>query len=274
MMAQPVCGPPRGQMPRLACAVVRADLRSTAMPSVRTTPVVRRLSLPSGWSIGSHAHDDVHEIVAVVSGTIETHISGRVQVDGPGTVKLQPRGVAHAERCLGGIGAELLVFGWNSGQRERCLGWPGSVPDGDGRIARLLAWMAQPGLSARFTSLLAETAAAAYQEAAGGGEPAIVAAARTYILAHLAEPIGLDDLARCANLSRFHFARRFRAAAGRSPMQLVTALRVEAARDLLLTSDLPLRVIAERVGFSDETSLSHAIRQHTGHAPGAIRRQA
>jgi transcriptional regulator GlxA family with amidase domain len=55
-------------------------------------------------------------------------------------------------------------------------------------------------------------------------------------------------------------------------MRLVGALRVEAARDLLLTTELPLRAIAERVGFSDETALSHAVRQRTGKAPGQIRR--
>jgi AraC-like DNA-binding protein len=244
------------------------------MPAPRALHSVRRLTLPAQWSIQSHAHDGFHEIVAVVAGTIETRIAGRVQVDGPGTVKLQPRGVAHAERCLGGQALELLVLCWDPGRRERCLGWPGSVQDEGGRIGHLLAWMVQPGISARFKALLAETAAAAYQQAALGVEAAIVASTRSYILAHLGDTIGLDALAANVHLSRFHFARRFRAASGRSPMQLVAALRVEAARDLLLTSDLPLRTIATRVGFSDETSLSHAIREHTGLPPGALRRQA
>jgi AraC-like DNA-binding protein len=244
------------------------------MPAPRALHSVRRLVLPAPWSIQAHAHDGFHEIVAVVAGTIETRIAGRVQVDGPGTVKLQPRGVAHAERSVGGDDLELLVLCWDPGRRERCLGWPGSVADAGGRIAGLLAWMAQPGLSTRFATLLAETAACAYQQAALGTEEQIVAGTRAYILAHLGERIGLDDLAAHAHLSRFHFARRFRAACGRSPMQLVAAVRVEAARDLLLTSDLPLRTISTRVGFSDETSLSHAIREHTGRSPGALRRQA
>ena len=233
--------------------------------------VVRHLRLPAGWSIQAHAHEGFHELVAVLDGTIETRIDGRIQIDRPGAVKLQPRGQVHAERCLGGGGAELLVLCWNPGRGERCLGWPGAIADRDGRIAGLLTWMVAPTTPARLATLLAETAAAAYHAAATASEDPLVASVRRYIRDHLADPIGLDDLARVAKLSRFHFARTFRRAAHRSPMQMVTALRVEAARDFLLTSDLPLRAIATRVGFSDESSLSHAIRQYAGCAPGALR---
>src|SRR5207247_2556849 len=141
---------------------------------------------------------------------------------------------------------DLLVLSWNPGRGERCLGWPGSVVDRDGRIGRLLAWMVQPGIGVRLATLLAETAVAAYQEAAGGSEDALIAEVRRYLVEHLPEPIRLDALAACVHLSRSHSARHFRRLAGRPPMRMVTALRVEAARDLLLASDLPLRAIAAR----------------------------
>lgn len=242
------------------------------MPESRPAHRLRHLFLSPGWTVDWHAHDGFHEIVAVVAGSIETCIDGDTRLDQPGTIKLQPRGVPHAERCIGDHGLELLVLCWNPGRSEQCRGWPATIHDESGRITEVLQWLAQPGLGPRLTTLLAETAAAAYAEIARGVEPSLVAKVRSYIVRHLAEPIQLDDLARCVHLSRFYFIRQFRRATGCSPMQMVTTLRVEAAHDLLLSSGLPLRAIAERVGFSDESSLSHAIRKHFGHAPGALRR--
>jgi transcriptional regulator GlxA family with amidase domain len=73
-------------------------------------------------------------------------------------------------------------------------------------------------------------------------------------------------------MSKFHFSRRYRQLTGLTPMEDLRQLRLEAARDLLLTTDLPLKAIAPRTGLGDEYHLSRLFRRAFGIAPGELRR--
>lgn len=61
---------------------------------------------------------------------------------------------------------------------------------------------------------------------------------------------------------------------GETPHADVTARRIEAARDLLATSDLTLPEIALACGFSSQAHLTTRFRQRTGTTPAAWRRAA
>jgi AraC family transcriptional regulator len=91
-------------------------------------------------------------------------------------------------------------------------------------------------------------------------------------LPRLARRINLDDLARSAGLSRFHFVRAFRAASCTTPARWLRHQRLQVARTLLLTTDQPLRSIAPQVGFADESQLSRVFRREAGGAPSRLRR--
>ncbi|OSI67456.1 AraC family transcriptional regulator [Bradyrhizobium canariense] len=93
-----------------------------------------------------------------------------------------------------------------------------------------------------------------------------------YIEANLEGHLALDELASIACLSRFHFARSFKAAVGRSPHQYVSAKRLERAKELLIREDRPLVDIALALNFSSQANFSRAFRQMTGLAPGQFRR--
>jgi AraC family transcriptional regulator len=82
----------------------------------------------------------------------------------------------------------------------------------------------------------------------------------------------LDHLASIACLSRFHFARAFKAAMGQSPHRYVSAKRFERARALLIRGDQPLVDIALALNFSCQANFTRAFRQVTGQAPGQFRR--
>ncbi|MGA2289227.1 helix-turn-helix domain-containing protein [Bradyrhizobium sp.] len=93
-----------------------------------------------------------------------------------------------------------------------------------------------------------------------------------YIDANLEGNLTLDELASIACLSRFHFARAFKAAVGRSPHQYVSAKRLERAKELLTRGDRPLVDIALALNFSSQANFSRAFRHMTGRAPGQFRR--
>jgi transcriptional regulator GlxA family with amidase domain len=86
-----------------------------------------------------------------------------------------------------------------------------------------------------------------------------------------AQPIGVDELAEAAGLSRCHFTGVFTAAVGQSPGAFLRRERLRAAARLLQTTDLPLRTIADRCGFAGPSHLGRAFRAAHGQTPGRFR---
>jgi AraC family transcriptional regulator len=93
-----------------------------------------------------------------------------------------------------------------------------------------------------------------------------------YIEANVERALTLDQLASIACLSRFHFARSFKAAMGRSPHRYVSAKRLERAKALLIRGDQSLADIALALNFSCQANFTRAFRQVTGQTPGRYRR--
>ena len=93
-----------------------------------------------------------------------------------------------------------------------------------------------------------------------------------WAVAHLDEPLTVEDLARRALMSPRTFARRFRAATGTTPLQWLLRQRILHAQQLLEATDLPVELIANRCGFGSATALRVHFRRATGTSPLAYRR--
>lgn len=92
-----------------------------------------------------------------------------------------------------------------------------------------------------------------------------------WALEHLSDALTVDDLARHANVSPRSFARRFRAMTGTTPLQWLLNQRVQRARELLESTDLPVEVVATHAGFGTATSLRTHFARVTGTSPLAYR---
>jgi len=99
-----------------------------------------------------------------------------------------------------------------------------------------------------------------------------VVRARDAIHARYGEALRLDDLAREAALSPFHFLRLFRAAFGETPHHYLTRVRIEAAKRLLL-ADAPVTDVCFDVGFQSLGSFSALFTRRVGAPPSAFRRR-
>ena len=85
------------------------------------------------------------------------------------------------------------------------------------------------------------------------------------------EPIGVDDLARAAGLSRFHFSREFRKAFGESPHAYLLTRRLERAAALLRGTDRKVAEICFSVGLRSVGSFTSSFTRTYGVAPTAYR---
>jgi LacI family transcriptional regulator len=103
-------------------------------------------------------------------------------------------------------------------------------------------------------------------------DPDVSAAAR-FIRDHACEPIGVKHVLRIVPISRRALERRFLGVLGRTPHQEILRCRLEKARHLLSTTDLPIKAIAQRIGIGNPEYLSVVFKRATGATPAAYRRQ-
>lgn len=85
-------------------------------------------------------------------------------------------------------------------------------------------------------------------------------------------PLTVDDLARCAMYSKFHFSRMFQRVTGISPGRYLSAVRIEQAKRLLVSTTLSVADVTNQVGFSGVGSFSTRFRYSVGVTPSRYRR--
>ncbi len=94
---------------------------------------------------------------------------------------------------------------------------------------------------------------------------------REYLHCRSSGPVSLEEAARSAALSAYHFHRAFRQIHGLTPHVYVTRLRLARARDLLGRGSSVLETCLE-CGFQSPTSFSRLFRARFGVLPSQIRK--
>jgi YesN/AraC family two-component response regulator len=102
--------------------------------------------------------------------------------------------------------------------------------------------------------------------------PANIIRAVFYIEENLSGVNSLDDIAKQANLSKYHFSRVFKKLTGLSPMEFVKLLKINKAKELLRKKDLPVLSVAVEVGYFDLRTFERMFKKYTGVTPTAYRR--
>ncbi|MEU7859815.1 helix-turn-helix domain-containing protein [Nonomuraea sp. NPDC049141] len=98
-----------------------------------------------------------------------------------------------------------------------------------------------------------------------------LALTRAWALAHLDRPLTLADLAGHAKASVRTLTRRFHAETGLSPLQWLLHRRIDRARELLETTELPMDQVAEKSGLGSADSLRKHMVGRVGLTPSAYR---
>ncbi len=83
--------------------------------------------------------------------------------------------------------------------------------------------------------------------------------------------ITLEDMAAAAGISKFHFAREFKARTGISPVAFLRGYRVVRAMDNLLSSNERISDVAAAAGYQNAAAFSRAFHKFTGSTPYLFR---
>lgn len=109
-------------------------------------------------------------------------------------------------------------------------------------------------------------------QAPGGGPAAQIAArAHAYIEANALGPIRLAEVAGAAGASVAHTQRCYGAVFGHSLLYAIQTIRLERARELLRTTDLPIHSIGAAVGFESQSYFTRLFAREVGLPPGRYR---
>jgi AraC-like DNA-binding protein len=90
--------------------------------------------------------------------------------------------------------------------------------------------------------------------------------------ARYSEPLGVDDMAAAAGLSRAHFSREFRRAFGESPHQYLLTRRMERAAWLLRATDRSVADVCFSVGLAGVGSFTTSFKRTYGVTPTVYRK--
>ena len=246
-----------------------------------------------GHHMRRERHDD-NLVIYCTAGKGELQVDGETHTVSPGSLMLLPKGIAHEYRASSKDPWHLYWVHCRGNSIDAFMDYLGYRP---GRP--VLEVDVHPALIASFDSLLGVRStgyslaafvnaanhlrhlftqlalAASRRRAAQPGELDL-AMLQDYMRENIDKRLSLDELAGLANLSRFHFANRYRALTGYSPIKHFLHLKMEAACRMLDTSRRSIGSIAEELGYTDALYFSRAFKGVVGLSPrdyrGSVRR--
>ncbi len=84
-------------------------------------------------------------------------------------------------------------------------------------------------------------------------------------------PLTLDDICKKAHISKYHFCRKFKNTFGLTLMEYLLQTRIAAAKTMLVTTDSPINMVAEKCGFSSVSYFCQIFKKRTGLSPNQYR---
>ena len=97
--------------------------------------------------------------------------------------------------------------------------------------------------------------------------------ARKYIRKNLNSEINVQNISDQMNVSTRTLIRKFKTQTGQTPLAYIQKQRIEAGKELLENSDLPLDEIVSRIGYQDSSSFRRLFKRETGLSPREYRKQ-
>lgn len=108
----------------------------------------------------------------------------------------------------------------------------------------------------------------------GGDAKKSLDLARQYLEDHYSENIDLGNLSARLGFSSPYLTKLFHKYEDCSPVKFLTNLRINAARNLLINTNLSIKEVGERVGYPDQFYFSNVFRKAMGKSPSAFRRDS
>lgn len=95
-----------------------------------------------------------------------------------------------------------------------------------------------------------------------------------YINDHIEERLALEDLAKIVFMNPNYLSQLFKSEMNENLIDYIIRLKVEKAKELLISENLKLYEVAERVGYKDFRYFSHVFKKLTGFHPSECKNKS
>ena len=85
------------------------------------------------------------------------------------------------------------------------------------------------------------------------------------------QDLSLDFLSKFSNISKYYLTREFKKYTGFTPYNYLISLRIDAAKKLLCTTNIPISQVGEAVGINDINNFINLFKKRTGTTPALFR---
>lgn len=239
-----------------------------------------------GWKLNVDADDSSFIMGVVLDGQAEYIIGNRIYSLSRGDLILMPPGTARTARSLPedpwhfiSISCRL-TFADNS-SRQEVLSLPlqfSRLPDAFFRKCLELShiWSGKrTGYSLKCKSLILELFYDLIQhQESQKFQPSHydrIVRVQEYIQSHYTEEFQAGELASLCGFSESHFRRLFHAVTGMSCIQYVNLIKIDMAKNLLLSGTANVSEAAALTGFTDIYYFSRVFKRITGHPPSSFK---
>lgn len=236
-----------------------------------------------------HYHLDYH-FGLILEGQQQFVYNGEQHIAGPGEIILMPPDELHDGRAELATGYQVVVFAvepeWFGAHMDfrkapQCLSFSELVVRDPSIFQHIksaykafmqsdLCQLAQDCLPYESLAPLVERYGHSKEIAPQRIGRSTLASLRDFMMAHLSEPIHLQQLAELCDLTPSQFQRHFKATVGITPYAWLTRLRLEQAMKLLKANRSGTDV-AHQVGFYDQAHFSKSFKQTFGISPSLVR---
>lgn len=218
------------------------------------------------------------QVLACIEGEGEVWLNGGWERCRAGQVYLTPAHVFHAYHALEGCMWKVCWVSYDAQRMEHSLirAEQPALVEGDGRgLLRALEGLYQECLGSDEEAVqhqwthLVQVYARRHCEPMQGDQR--LSRLWQTVDANLAHPWNSAALTRIAGMSAEHLRRLCQQQFSQSPMQHVTALRMQRAKALLVSDSASVESVAQRVGYENPFAFSTAFKRYTGMPPSAFR---
>ncbi|MFS0723046.1 AraC family transcriptional regulator [Paenibacillus sp. 1P07SE] len=211
----------------------------------------------------------------ILKGSVEIVMDGKRQIVRARSAFLLPPGTLAYGQALGGqpLRYRVLLFhcvvlagrgsDWRTGPARLPAAIGPALATGAAELFDALKTQERHMVCFLLARLLQRYLAELSEQPAGGGG---IEAAAAYMDKHFTESLQVEQLAGIAGYSPNHFTKLFKSAMDCTPVAYLTKLRIERAKQLMLTSG-SMKEVASEVGYRDEHYFSRVFKQATGVAP-------
>jgi len=223
--------------------------------------------------MGRHSHS-FNEIIVVMWSKERISMAGKEFEASEGDVVVFRPGIGHEEWSGDNPPLETIFFSFSGTLPEEV---PSMFSDSKGRLRLIATWMLNesrtlsPSESQGLMQGYLEAFIAEAVRIVRHQESPLVENIRSMVIRDPAKDHSLESLAKSAGLSKFHFLRKYTQLAGASPADDVRRIRLSFAKDLLISTDEPLKNVAEKSGLSNETTLCRLFKKYYRKSPGQFR---